>query len=109
MFFCYFVFFLSFLPLIVVLISERRGKTKNATERKKLFDRGLTEGYSRGELAGYKRGFTDGEKSGYEKGREEGFADGHRYGASQSYNENVLRTMGLTFVDDKHTSSKQAH
>lgn len=92
---------------IAFLLGERKGKPRLVHDRAIAFDQGKTAGYNRGELAGYTKGFAEGEKAGFKKGRDEGFADGHRYGASQRYNEEALRAMGLQFTNDENINAKR--
>ena len=92
---------------IAFLFGVRKGRDHLVRDRAKAFDQGSTAGHARGELEGYKKGFAEGEKIGLKKGRDEGFADGYRYGASQRYNEEALRAMGLHFTNDEHIDAKR--
>lgn len=92
---------------IAFLFGVRKGREHLVRDRAKAFDQGHTAGHARGELEGYKKGFAEGEKIGLKKGRDEGFADGHRYGASQRYNEEALRAMGLHFTNDERINAKR--
>ena len=65
-------------------------------------DASYTKGRDSGYTEGYKCGFKQGREIGQKEGRAEGFADGKIYGAQQSYNEEALRSMGLTFTNDKN-------
>ena len=65
-------------------------------------DASYTKGRDSGYTEGYKCGFKQGREIGQKEGRSEGFSDGKIYGAQQSYNEEALRSMGLTFTNDKN-------
>ena len=68
------------------------------SEKETSYDKGRDSGYAEG----YKCGFKQGREIGQKEGRAEGFSDGKIYGAQQSYNEEALRSMGLTFTNDKN-------
>ena len=71
---------------------------ENQSEKDASYDKGRDNGFSEG----YKCGFNQGREIGQKEGRAEGFSDGKIYGAQQSYNEEALRSMGLTFTNDKN-------
>lgn len=68
------------------------------SEKEASYEKGRDSGYTEG----YKCGFAQGREIGQKEGRAEGFSDGKIYGAQQSYNEEALRSMGLTFTNDKN-------
>ena len=72
--------------------------SKLQSEKEASYTKGRDSGYAEG----YKCGFTQGREIGQKEGRDEGFSDGKIYGAQQSYNEEALRSMGLTFTNDKN-------
>lgn len=72
-------------------------------EKNASYTKGRDDGYTEG----YKCGLTQGREIGKKEGRAEGFADGKIYGAQQSYNEESLRSMGLTFTNDKNINSNK--
>lgn len=76
---------------------------KIQAEKDKSYVHGRDDGYTEG----YKCGLTQGREIGKKEGRAEGFADGKIYGAQQSYNEEALRSMGLTFTNDKNINSNK--
>lgn len=83
---------------IVYKLAYKEGLSKLQSEKEASYDKGRDSGYAEG----YKCGFKQGREIGQKEGRAEGFADGKIYGAQQSYNEEALRSMGLTFTNDKN-------
>lgn len=83
---------------IVFYLTYKEGLSEIQAEIDALYDKGRDYGYAEG----YKCGFTKGREIGQKEGRAEGFSDGKIYGAQQSYNEEALRSMGLTFTNDKN-------
>lgn len=82
----------------VCYLAYKEGLRKLQSEKDASYDKGRDSGYTEG----YKCGFKQGREIGQKEGRAEGFADGKIYGAQQSYNEEALRSMGLTFTNDKN-------
>lgn len=89
------------------VIAYNCGYKDSLSELKAEKDASYTKGRDDGYTEGYKCGLTQGREIGKKEGRAEGFADGKIYGAQQSYNEEALRSMGLTFTNDKNINSNK--
>lgn len=83
---------------IVYNLACKESLSKLQSEKEASYEKGRDSGYTEG----YKCGFAQGREIGQKEGRAEGFSDGKIYGAQQSYNEEALRSMGLTFANDKN-------
>lgn len=97
---------LALIVLVVIItvgnIAYNCGCKESLSELQSEKEASYTKGRDCGYTEGYKCGFTQGREIGQKEGRAEGFSDGKIYGAQQSYNEEALRSMGLTFTNDKN-------
>ena len=97
---------LALIVLVVIItvgnIAYNCGYKESLSELQSEKDASYTKGRDSGYTEGYKCGFKQGREIGQKEGRAEGFSDGKIYGAQQSYNEEALRSMGLTFTNDKN-------
>lgn len=97
---------LALIVLVVIItvgnIAYNCGYKESLSELQAEKEESYTKGRDCGYSEGYNCGFKQGREIGRKEGRAEGFSDGKIYGAQQSYNEEALRSMGLTFTNDKN-------